>query len=86
LLPSLLAASNLPPELKQHAISHVSECLTMDLDQEQAQMLQGLLIQLQQSKFNPNAWHHTETFNSELDKIRGQNHLELYEKETFINQ
>lgn len=86
LLPSLLAASNLPPELKQHAISHVSECLTMDLDQEQTQMLQGLLIQLQQSKFNLSAWHHTKAFNSELDKIRSQNHLELYEKETFINQ
>jgi sulfatase maturation enzyme AslB (radical SAM superfamily) len=86
LLPSLLAASNLPPELRQRAISHVSECLTMDLDPEQTQMLQGLLTQLHESKFNSFAWHRSEIFNDELDRIRGQNHVELYEEETFINQ
>jgi pyruvate-formate lyase-activating enzyme len=85
LLPSLLAASNLPPELRQHAISHVSECLTMALDPEQTQMLQGLLTQLYKNKFDPRAWNHNEIFNNELDQIRGQNHLALYEKETFID-
>jgi hypothetical protein len=85
LLPDLLAASNLPPELNQLAISHVSECLTMDLDPEQKQMLQGLLTQLGKNKFDPSAWNHNEIFNNELDRIREQNHVELYEKETFID-
>jgi pyruvate-formate lyase-activating enzyme len=84
--PNHLAASNLPPALKQHAISHVTECLTMDLDPEQTQMLQGLLTQLHETKFSPMAWHRNEIFNNELDRIRGQNHVELYEEETFINQ
>ena len=85
LLPNQLAASNLPPELKQHAISHVSECLTMDLDPEQTQMLQGLLTQLRETKFHPMAWQRNEIFNNELDRIRGQNHVKLYEEETFID-
>ena len=84
--PNHLSASNLPPALKQHAISHVTECLTMDLDPEQTQMLQGLLTQLHETKFSPMAWHRNEIFNNELDRIRGQNHVELYEEETFINQ
>jgi len=86
LLPNLLAASNLPPELNQHAISHVSECLTIDLDPEQKQMLQGLLTQLHKTKFDSQSWHRNEIFNNELDQIRGQNHVKLYEKKTFINQ
>ena len=86
LLPNLLAACNLPPEVKQHAISHVSECLTMDLDPEQTQMLQGLLTQLYKTKFDSQSWHRNEIFNNELDQIREQNHVNLYEKETFINQ
>jgi len=86
LLPNLLAASNLPPELNQLAISHVSECLTMDLYPEQEQMLQGLLTQLYKNKFDSRAWNHNEIFNNELDRIREQNHVVLYEKETFINQ
>jgi pyruvate-formate lyase-activating enzyme len=86
LLPNLLAASNLPPELNQHAISHVSECLTIDLDPEQKQMLQGLLTQLHKTKFDSQSWHRNEIFNNELDQIRGQNHVKLYEEKTFINQ
>lgn len=85
LLPDLLAASNLPPELKQHAISHVSECLAMDLAPEQTQILQGLLTQLNETTFDSAAWHRTEILNNELDRVRVQNHVELYEEKTFIN-
>jgi len=83
--PSLLAATNLPLELKQRAILHVSECLNMDLDLEQTQVLQGLLKQLHETEFDATVWHRSKIFNNELDRIRKQNHLELYEKETFIN-
>lgn len=83
--PAQLSAFNLPPALKQRAILHVSECLDMDLDQEQTQVLQGLLKQLQETEFNAKTWHSNEIFNDELDKIRKQNHLGLYEKETVIN-
>jgi molybdenum cofactor biosynthesis enzyme MoaA len=83
--PHRLSAANLPNTLKEHAISHITECLDMDLDQEQTQTLQGVLNQLHETKFDASMWEHNETFNNELDKIRGQNHLDLYEKETFIN-
>ena len=57
----------------------------MDLDPEQTQMLQGLLTQLYKTKFDSQSWHRNEIFNNELDQIREQNHVKLYEKETFIN-
>jgi len=77
--PFYLAVDNLSPDLQRKAISHLTQCLTLDLDTEQTQTIQGVLNQVQQAKFNSELWQSSVTFNTELDRIRGQNHLSLYD-------
>ena len=74
-----LSATNLPDDLRARAVSHINDCLSMDLDSEQAQTLQGLLNQLHITKFNSSQWQNNQIFNNELNQIRDQNHWELYE-------
>lgn len=74
-----LSATNLPDDLRERAVCHVNDCLHMDLAQEQIQNLQALLNQLRDTKFNALLWQKNTEFNNELDRIRDQNHWELYE-------
>lgn len=74
-----LSATNLPDSLRALAISHVTDCLDMDLAPEQMQNLQGLLNQLHDTQFNALLWQNNTLFNNELDRIREQNHWQLYE-------
>ena len=77
--PYYLSADNLSPDLQSTAINHITQCLTLDLDPEQTRTMQGLLMQVQQSEFDSNLWQRSVEFNTELDRIRGQNYLSLYE-------
>ena len=40
---------------------------------------------MKQVNFDSVQWQHSLEFNQELDKIRGENYMELYEEKTFIN-
>jgi hypothetical protein len=53
--------------------------LTLDLDVEQARTIHGVLAQVQQAEFDSVLWQRSVVFNTELDRIRGQNHLSLYD-------
>jgi hypothetical protein len=74
-----LAVDNLSQELQGRAIRHLAQCLTLDLDVEQARTIHGVLAQVQQAKFDSVLWQRSVVFNTELDRIRGQNHLSLYD-------
>lgn len=74
-----LSATNLPDDLRARAMCHINDCLSLDLAQEQIQNLQALLNQLHDTKFSAQMWQKNTLFNNELDRIRGQNHRELYE-------
>ena len=77
--PYHLAVDNLSPDLQSKAIDHLTQCLTLDLDAEQTRTMQGVLTQVQQAEFDPALWQSSVIFNTELDRIRGQNHLSLYQ-------
>lgn len=77
--PYYLAVDNLSQELQGRAIRHLAQCLTLDLDVEQARTIHGVLAQVQQAKFDSVLWQRSVVFNTELDRIRGQNHLSLYD-------
>ena len=77
--PYYLAVDNLSHELQDRAIHHLAQCLTLDLDAEQARTIHGVLAQVQQAKFDSVLWQRSVVFNTELDRIRGQNHLSLYD-------
>lgn len=84
--PAHLSIDCMPPELTAQAIDHLNQCLEIDLDLEQKQTIQGMIQHLKQPRDYKHQWQQSLEFNQELDRIRGENHQELYEKETFINQ
>jgi len=77
--PDHLSADNLSPDLQSKAIDYLTQCLTLDLDAEQTRTMQGVLTQVQQSEFDPVLWQSSVEFNTELDRIRRQNYLSLYQ-------
>ena len=79
--PYYLSADNLSPDLQRKAIDHLTQCLTLDLDAEQTRTMQGVLTQVQQAKFDSKLWQRSVIFNTELDRIRGQNHLSLHDEQ-----
>ena len=76
--PYLLAADNLSEELQPQAVSYLESCLTLDLDDEQRNMLTGLIAQVKSAKFNPALWERSQSYNQTLNQIRNENHSILY--------
>lgn len=77
--PYYLAADNWPDDFKTRLITYLDSCRALPLDQEQEQMVSGLLGQLHNSVFDPELWKRTQSYNRCLDDIRNENHLVLYE-------
>jgi len=80
--PYLLAADNWPGELQECAVNYLNDCLTLDLDSEQKNMLQGLLESVKQSKFDPALWARSQQYNQILDRVRNQDHTMLFKEYT----
>lgn len=76
--PYWLAADNLSIELQPQAVDYLESCLTLELDDEQRNMLTGLISQIKSAKFDQNLWEHNQDYNQQLDQIRNENHLTLY--------
>ena len=76
--PYWLAADNLSEELQPQAVEYLESCLELDLDTEQRTMLEGLINQIKNSKFNPNLWNRSQTYNQALDQIRQENSSSLF--------
>ena len=83
--PAHLSVDCLPPDLRGKAIDHLNNCLALELDSEQKQTIEGLSTHLAQADFDSFQWQRSLEFNQELDLIRGENYMELYEEKTFIN-
>ena len=77
--PPHLSVDCLPPDLKANAVIHLDNCLALDLDSEQKQTIEGLSAHLKQITFNSFQWQRSLEFNQELDRIRGENYMELYD-------
>jgi len=77
--PYHLAADNLSEELLPLAIDYLESCLALDLDDEQRNMLTGLIAQIASAKFDIKLWERSQLYNQTLNQIRRENHLTLYE-------
>jgi hypothetical protein len=77
--PYHLAADNLSEELLQLAVDYLESCLPLDLDEEQRNMLTGLIVQINSAKFDSTLWESSQTYNQILNQIRHENHLTLYQ-------
>lgn len=76
--PYYLAADNWPDKLKESVLNHLQQCQNLNLDSEQAAMVQGLSNAIAQSCFDPDLWQLSQQYNQELDTIRNQNYNMLY--------
>jgi len=77
--PYHLAADNLSAELLPLAVDYLKSCLTLGLDDEQRNMLNGLIAQVACAKFDAKLWAKSELYNQTLNQIRHENHWTLYE-------
>ena len=77
--PYWLAADNLSEELKPQVIEYLESCQQLDLDNEQKNMLTGLIAQIKTSTFNSKLWERSQSYNKILNQSRNENHLTLYE-------
>jgi hypothetical protein len=76
--PYLLAADNLSEELQPQAVAYLESCLSLDLDDEQRNMLEGLIKQIKSAKFNLELWDRSQSYNQTLDQIRNENYSTLF--------
>lgn len=75
--PYRLTADNWPDDIKPQVLLHLEECLKIDLDDEQRSIVQGLVHSIEKSVFDPELWQQSNRYNSILDRVRGENHLQL---------
>jgi len=77
--PYYLSADNLSKDLLASANIYLQELTTLDLDDEQSQMLDGLIQQISNASYNANLWEKQHDYNLQLDNMRNENHKILYE-------
>jgi hypothetical protein len=73
-----LAAYNLDDKLKTQAIEYLTQCQQHSWDAPTQTILQGLKEQIINSEFNKAQWQRSQTYNLELDRLRGQDHTQLF--------
>jgi hypothetical protein len=76
--PYYLSADNLSNQLRDNAIVYLDRCIQESWDPAQHSMLQSLLAQIKNSTVDPVLWMKSQTYNLELDRLRGQNHTQLF--------
>jgi len=81
--PYWLAADNLSEELLHQAVPYLESCTTLDLDDEQRNMLDGLVSQIKSAKFDPQLWNKSQSYNQTLNQIRNEDHLTLYDTQKY---
>ena len=73
-----LAAHNFDSQLKTQAIEYLTQCQQQPWQSTIQTMLHGLTQQLINSEFNQYQWQQSQDYNLELDRLRGQDHTQLF--------
>ena len=79
--PRINAVDNLSENLLSDAQKYLKSCIALDLNSEQANMLNGVIEKIKSAEFDPELWERSETYNNILDSIRNENHLVLFEEQ-----
>ena len=80
--PGYLSADNFSEDLLLKAVDYLKNCKKLDLDDEQSQMLDGLITQLSNATYDSVLWEKNQRFNTIIDGIRNENHTSLYKAQT----
>jgi hypothetical protein len=73
-----LAAHNFDSQLKTQAIEYLTQCQQQPWESTIQTVLRGLTQQLINSEFNQYQWQQSQEYNLELDRLRGQDHTQLF--------
>jgi hypothetical protein len=73
-----LAAHNLDDQLRAQAIEYLTQCQQQPWESATQNMLQNLKEQVANSKFKETQWQQSQIYNQELDRLRGQDHTQLF--------
>jgi hypothetical protein len=73
-----LAAHNLDNRLRTQAIEYLAKCQEHHWEPTTQMMLQSLKEQVIKSEFNETQWQRFQEYNQELDRLRNQNHTQLF--------
>jgi pyruvate-formate lyase-activating enzyme len=76
-IPRYMAINNWPDNFKPKILEHLNGCLTLDLDNEQRKMVEGIITVVNTSKFDKKSWDATEQYQIELDRVRNEDHTSL---------
>ena len=76
--PYYLAADNLSAEMKIHAVDHLMSCLELDLDDQQRDMVTGLIDQIAKATVDPHLLFLAQEFNTQVDAVRNEDYTSLY--------
>jgi len=79
--PYYLAADNWPDDDRSRVLDYLKSCHELDLDQEQKNMIQGLIRLIERSIFDPALWTQTQEYNRLLNEIRNEDHTVLYQEQ-----
>lgn len=77
--PYHLAANNWPESMRPQALCYVQSCLDLDLDQQQRDLVHNLARSIQTNEFDQHVWDQAQHYNGILDRIRNENHTELFQ-------
>jgi len=77
--PYYLSADNLSEDLLVQAVVYLKNCKKLDLDDEQSQMLNGLITQISNATYDSKLWEKSQRYNHILDRSRNQDHNDLFE-------
>jgi hypothetical protein len=73
------SAVNWPDTQRQLLIDYLEDCLQLDLDPEQQNMVSGLITQLNLHQFDQSLWDRKHRLNTALDHIRSEQHNVLFQ-------
>jgi hypothetical protein len=76
--PYYLAADNLSAEMKIRAVDHLMSCLELDLDDQQRDMVTGLIDQIAKATVDPQLLSQAQEFNTQVDVVRNEDYTSLY--------
>ena len=79
--PGHLAVTNLSEELLARARVYLQSCQQLTLDDEQRNMLTGLIKQIESAEFDPKSWSDSLHYNQILNEIRNENHMTLFQEQ-----
>ena len=65
--------------MRSRALAYVQDCLDLDLNQEQHDLVRNLARSIETNEFDQQVWDSMQRYNQTLDRIRNEDHTMLFQ-------